>query len=99
MLFDKSGIDERWWCGLTDCIKPAEVVETLADAKFVSAPGEDGVSTGVWRLALQSSAALRLLVPISFIHCLVLWIFLLLLKKKQKRASSLRLGKRARSPS
>jgi hypothetical protein len=48
MLFDKSSIDERWWQGLTDCIEPSEVVATLADAKFVSAPGEDGVSTGVW---------------------------------------------------
>jgi hypothetical protein len=75
MLFDKSSIDERWWQGLTDCIEPAEVVDALADAKFVSAPGEDGVSTGVWRLALQGSAALRLLVSILFTHCLRTGVF------------------------
>jgi hypothetical protein len=75
MLFDKSSIDERWWQGLTDCIEPSEVVATLADAKFVSAPGGDGVSTGVWRLALQGSAALRLLVSILFTHCLRTGVF------------------------
>ena len=75
MLFDKSSIDERWWHGLKDCIEPSEVVDTLADAKFVSAPGEDGVSTGVWRLALQGSVALRLLVSILFTHCLRTGVF------------------------
>ena len=101
MLLRKESVQEHWWRGLIDSIDESEIVEALADTKFVSAPGEDGVSTGLWKLALQGSGALRLLVSILFSHCLGASVFphvwktsvivpLIKDEKKERTASNVR---------
>jgi exonuclease III len=70
MLFDKSSVKAEWFDGLTASVDAEEIVSALADAPLVSAPGEDSVSTGLWKLALQGCNALRLLVSTLFTGCL-----------------------------
>ena len=75
MLFCKDSVNARWWGGLSGPIEEAELTKTLKTTDFVSAPGEDGVATGVWRIALEGSPVLRLLVSILFSRCLALRTF------------------------
>ncbi len=70
MLFDKSSVKGEWFDGLMAPVVSQEITDTLADAKFVSSPGEDGVSTGLWKLALQGCDTLRTLVLHLFSGCL-----------------------------
>jgi exonuclease III/ribonuclease HI len=54
MLFSKPNIDPSWYAGLMADVGAAEILDACADASLTSAPGEDLVSTGVWKCALQS---------------------------------------------
>ena len=56
MLFDKEQCARRSGSTVSWRRQCAErSTAALADAQFVSSPGEDGVSTGLWKLALQGS--------------------------------------------
>jgi len=75
MLFEKSGVQPGWYDGLMTPVQDQEIIDTLSDAKLVSSPGEDGVSTGLWKLALQGSDSLLPLVQSLFSSCLALSFF------------------------
>jgi hypothetical protein len=70
MLFDKGSVQAEWFDGLMASVDAQEITAALADAHLVSSPGEDGVSTGLWKLALQGCESLRLLVSSLFTGCL-----------------------------
>jgi exonuclease III/ribonuclease HI len=69
-LFDKESVQAEWFDGLMAPVNAQEITAALADAHLVSSPGEDGVSTGLWKLALQGSESLRSLVSSLFTGCL-----------------------------
>ena len=56
MLFVKDGIDPQWYAGLMKDVDDEDILTALENAPLVSAPGEDEVSTGVWKIALHESA-------------------------------------------
>ena len=70
MLLSKDSVDPQWYEGLLDAITEQEVLSMLSDAPLISSPGQDEVSTGVWKLALQSSPALCTLIASLFSSCL-----------------------------
>ena len=70
MLFDKLGMQPEWYDGLMADVTPIELIRTISDAPRVSAPGEDEVSIGVWRIAIQNSALMCELVTTLFTSCL-----------------------------
>jgi len=70
MLFDKSSVKGEWFDGLMAPVAEHEITDALADAQLVSSPGEDGVSTGLWKLALIGCEELRTLVQSLFTGCL-----------------------------
>lgn len=70
MLFNKPGIVPSWFDGLMADVAGAELLCVLKDTPLTSAPGEDQVSTGVWKLALQGSERMRELVAALFNQCL-----------------------------
>ena len=70
MLFDKSSVRMEWFDGLMVPVNQNDIGQALADTKFVSSPGEDGVSTGLWKLALDGSDKLCSLVQKLFSGCL-----------------------------
>jgi len=75
MLFDKSTVQREWFDDLMSPVEEQEIISTLADTRLISSPGEDGVSTGLWKLALQGSEEMRLLVQSLFSGCLALSFF------------------------
>ena len=75
MLFDKSSVRAEWFDSLMAPVARKEIREALADTKFISSPGEDGVSTGLWKLALEGSDILCSLVLQLFSGCLALSFF------------------------
>ena len=70
MLFDKSSVKPEWYDGLMADVSAQEILDTLADAPLVSAPGQDEVSTGLWKIALHGSPELCALVADLFTGCL-----------------------------
>ena len=70
MLLSKDGVEPRWYDSLLVDVKEEELLETLKDAPLVSSPGQDEVSTGLWKVALLGSAELRALVAALFCGCL-----------------------------
>ena len=70
MLFRKDGVRAEWFDGLMASVGMDEIMRVLTDARFISAPGEDGVSTGLWKLALEGCKELRPLVSALFTGCL-----------------------------
>ena len=70
MLFDKDSVQQSWFDSLMGSVQVEEIIDSLADAQLVSSPGEDGVSTGLWKLALQGSKQLCSLVSSLFTGCL-----------------------------
>ena len=70
MLLQKDSVDPQWYDGLLDAITEQEVLSVLSDAPLISSPGQDEVSTGLWKLALQSSPALCTLIASLFSSCL-----------------------------
>jgi exonuclease III len=70
MLFDKESVQREWYEGLMAPMREQELIEAMADAHLVSSPGEDQVSTGLWKIALHGSEALLSLVARLFSDCL-----------------------------
>ena len=62
MLLHKESVDPAWYDGLLAHITEAEILSVLADAPLISSPGQDEVSTGLWKIALQGSAPLCTLI-------------------------------------
>lgn len=70
MLLHKPGIDQSWFDGLMDEVNEEELMQLLSTTPLISAPGQDEVSTGVWKLALEGSSAARAHVASLFTACL-----------------------------
>jgi ribonuclease HI len=70
MLHSKESVDPAWYEGLLEDITAEEILSVLADAPLISSPGQDEVSTGLWKLALQGNAQLCSLVASLFSACL-----------------------------
>ena len=75
MLFDKAGIDASWYSPLMVDVTDAELLRIAADMPLISAPGEDGVSPGVWKIATAGCEALRGHLCTLFTLCLQTSIF------------------------
>ena len=75
MLFNKPDVQASWYEGLMDEVGEEELIELVADAPLVSAPGRDEVSVGVWKVAIQGSPLLRSMVVELFSTCLLTAIF------------------------
>jgi exonuclease III len=69
MLFDKESVQPQWYEGLMAPVLEQELLDTVAEVPLISAPGEDEVSTGVWKIALQGCVQLRSLVARLFTGC------------------------------
>ena len=52
----KPGIDPQWYAGLMSPISHEDVKAALSSAKYVCAPGQDRISSGIWRVMVQSPA-------------------------------------------
>ena len=70
MLLDKPTVDAAWYGTLMDDVGEAELLAVASDTPLVSAPGEDEVSSGLWKAALTGSEHLRGLVCSLFSSCL-----------------------------
>ena len=70
MLTLKPGIRSEWYDGLMTDVTEDELLRTISDSPLVSAPGEDRVSVGVWKIALIGSDNLRALVCSLFSSCI-----------------------------
>jgi exonuclease III/ribonuclease HI len=70
MLLLKPSIDPTWYSGLMSDIDEQELLETVRDLPLVSAAGEDGVSSGLWKTAVQQSEITRQHVLTLFNSCL-----------------------------
>ena len=75
MLFLKEGIDSLWYEELMEEVCESELLRLVADAPLVSAPGQDEVSTGVWKEAILHSPAVRTHVLALFSACMLTAIF------------------------
>jgi exonuclease III/ribonuclease HI len=75
MLNDKPSVKAEWYDGLMAEVTEAELFDVLKHCKVTSAPGEDEVSSGMWKVALQGNADLRLLVLRLYSACLRTSIF------------------------
>lgn len=70
MLLVKKSVDPAWYDGLMDAITESEILSVIADAPLISSPGQDEVSTGLWKLALQGNPQLCTLLASLFSACL-----------------------------
>jgi len=70
MLIDKDSVHAAWFDSLVADMGQEEIVAALSSAALVSAPGEDEVSTGLWKLALAGCPQLCTLVSQLFSACL-----------------------------
>ena len=70
MLFDKPHIDSSWYDPLMQPITGDELLAVLSDTALQTSPGEDQVSSGVWKLAIQGSPCARRWVSSLFTACL-----------------------------
>ncbi len=75
MLFDKAGIDASWYSPLMVDVTHTELLRIAIDMPLISAPGEDGVSPGVWKIATAGCDALRGHLRTLFSLCLQTSIF------------------------
>lgn len=57
MFRPRADVCSEWYVGLMQPVGESELLRTLKDCKLVSAPGEDGVSAGLWRLACERSGS------------------------------------------
>src|SRR5690606_22624932 len=53
MLLDKPSVQPEWFDGLMSPVGADELLATLRDVPLLSAAGQDGVSAGVWKIALH----------------------------------------------
>lgn len=70
MLYDKTSVQHQWYDGLMDAVTEEDLLDVASDASLTSAPGSDGVSTGVWKIALQESSMMRKIVCTLFCACI-----------------------------
>ena len=70
MLFDKPHIDSSWYDPLMQPITGDELLAVLSDTALQTSPGEDQVSSGVWKLAIHGSPCVREWVASLFTACL-----------------------------
>ena len=70
MLADKEGVEPQWYDGLMAEVEEQEILQTLAGTQQITAPGQDGVSTGVWKIALQRCPLLCRMCALLFSGCL-----------------------------
>ena len=75
MLFDKAGIDAAWYAGLMNPPSEEELIELVQDAPLTSAPGQDEVSPGGWKIAILSCEAIRPHILSLFTTCLAASVF------------------------
>jgi exonuclease III len=69
MLLSKPHIDPAWYSDLMTDVKVEEILEACEDTSLTSAPGEDLVSTGVWKFALRNTN-IRTAVSTLFTACI-----------------------------
>jgi exonuclease III len=70
MLFHKSDIQSQWYDGLMDAVSETELLASVKHTRMISSPGEDEVSTGVWKIAITDSSVTRSMVCHLFTACL-----------------------------
>ena len=70
MLACKALVDPAWYHHLMDPVTPAELLRVLSHCPRVSAAGQDEVSIGVWKLAIQTSKPTRDVIVSLFTACL-----------------------------
>ncbi|HVW99389.1 MAG TPA: reverse transcriptase domain-containing protein, partial [Candidatus Babeliaceae bacterium] len=70
MLFKKPNINPNWYNPLMQDISEEELMQVSNLSPLVSAPGEDDVSSGVWKIAIKSCKLLRSYILLLFNHCL-----------------------------
>lgn len=70
MLLLKESVDAQWYDGLLSDVTEQEILSVLSAAPLISSPGQDEVSTGLWKLSLQSSPTLCTLIASLFSSCL-----------------------------
>ncbi len=70
ILLDKPSVQSHWYDGLMSAVTPHELMDMMRDVPLVSAAGEDGVSSGMWKLALTGSEQTRAHVSALFSACL-----------------------------
>jgi ribonuclease HI len=70
MLFSKAGINSDWYASLMKSVDAQELLDTMSHLPSVSAPGEDLVSSGVWKAAIIGSQQVRARVCALFSACL-----------------------------
>ena len=75
MLLEKQSVMPVWFEGLMAPVDPPELLAALSSSKLVSSPGEDAVSTGLWKMALHGCRSLGQLVAALFSACLRLSFF------------------------
>ena len=75
MLFSKPGIDAGWYAPLMAPVLNAELQQAASGLPLISAPGEDGVSSGVWKIAIAGSGTLRSHLCTLFTLCLTTSVF------------------------
>ena len=71
MLFDKCSVQREWYDELMQETNDSELCQLVADTPLLSAPGLDGVSTGVWKFAIEDSSIIREHVVELFSACLL----------------------------
>jgi len=70
MLLDKSSVRGEWYDGLMRDVTAEELLDVTRSVPLISAPGEDEVSSGLWKTALHGSPVLCSLVVALFSACL-----------------------------
>lgn len=70
MLFEKPDIEPEWYRGLMDSVPAESLIALVADSPLVSAPGQDQVSVGVWKIAIQESELAREHIAQLFSRCI-----------------------------
>ena len=75
MLQEKLSVRAEWYSGLMQPVTEEELLDVLQHVRLISAPGQDEVSSGVWKLALQGSPHARTAVAALFSACLRSSIF------------------------
>ena len=70
ILFNKPHIQSQWYDGLMNDVSEEELLTSLKHIQLISSPGEDQVSSGVWKIAITGSAIARRLISQLFTACL-----------------------------
>jgi hypothetical protein len=66
MLFEKPNMQTAWYDTLMLDVSKQELLRTISNVPRVSAPGQDEVSVGVWKIALEGCPRVRALTAALF---------------------------------